>query len=106
MFDQENVREFVNNDREMVTDLRMSSMDWVGSLKHVFVHMLLHFFLAGRLNRQVTSICIFFHWRTQGCYFRVDAMSAMGGGVCFTLMMVWSHLNFACQLPLQKVQFS
>ena len=71
MFDQENVREFVNNDREMVTDLRMSSMDWVGSLKHVFVHMLLHFFLAGRLNRQVTSICIFFHWRTQGCYFRV-----------------------------------
>ena len=44
MFDQENVREFVNNDREMVTDLRMSSMDWVGSLKHVFVHMLLHFF--------------------------------------------------------------
>ena len=44
MFDQENVREFVNNDREMVTDLRMSSMDWVGSLKHVFVHMLLFFF--------------------------------------------------------------
>ena len=47
MFDQENVREFVNNDREMVTDLRMSSMDWVGSLKHVFVHMLFFFWQAG-----------------------------------------------------------
>ena len=69
MFDQENVREFVNNDREMVTDLRMSSMDWVGSLKHVFVHML--FFFGRQVEPPSNFDMYFFHWRTQGCYFRV-----------------------------------
>ena len=45
-----------------------------------------------------------FRLHAQGCDFRLCAMSAMGGMVCFTLML-WSHPNFGCllsQLPLQK----
>jgi hypothetical protein len=68
VFDQENVREFVNNDREMVTDLRMSSMDWVGSLKHVFVHML--FFFGRQVEPPSNFDMYFFSLENPGLLFQ------------------------------------